>query len=318
MKKLLLLIFPLLFLLCGCWDYTELNMQNYVLGMSIDYENDKFTVCIETIKITGEPTSLSASEGVIIKSEGVTVFDAVRDAIMSAGKKLYWGHAKLLIISEDVAAEHLPAVCDVLCRAEDIYSNISICVAKNSSAADILSSKIPSGTLVSEHMSNILENEESSRRFISTQLWQLLRNFRYTMLPCVYPGEFPLIDGSAVVSEYKLLGFLSGTETQIYSLINDTGFGGYLPSVNVYDTTVALEILRSKRISNRLDITVSLASSDGIINIQSEDFKEKLCREAEKVISNQIHTLTKKPFGNILPKNQFDVHVKLNSTGLLR
>ncbi len=317
MKKAFLLAFPLLFLLCSCWDYTELNMQNYVLGMSIDYEDDKFTVCIETVKITGEPTSLSASEGIIIKSEGVTVFDAVRDAIMSAGKKLYWGHAKLIIISKEVAAAHLPAVCDVLSRAQDIYSNISICVSKNSSAAGILNSKISSGTLISEHISNILENEEPSRRFISTQLWQLLRNFEYTMLPTVYPGEFPLIDGSAVIANGKLIGFLSGEETQCYSLINDSGNGGYLPFVSIEGTVSTLEILRSKRTLKRLDITVSLASCSGNAN-QVADFEEKLCRECEKIISHQIKALASKPFGNILPAESFDVHVKLKSTGLLR
>ncbi len=317
MKKAFILALPLLFLLCGCWDYTELNMQNYVLGMSIDYENDKFLICVETIKITGEPTSLSASEGIIIKSEGLTVFDAVRDAIMTAGKKLYWGHAKLIIISEDVAAQHLPAVCDVLSRAQDIYSNISICVAKNSSAADILNSKTPSGTLISEHISNILENEEPSRRFISTQLWQLLRDFEYTMLPTVFLNEFPLVDGSAVISNEKVIGFLNGEETQIYSLLQDAGNGGYIPYVSIDDTVVSLEILRSKRILTRLDVTVSVASCNGNIN-KINDFKEKVCRECEKIISGQIESLMSKPFGNILPADSFDVHVKLNATGLLR
>lgn len=316
--KKLLLIIPLLLILCGCWDYTELNMQNYVLGMSVDYIDDKYLVCIETVKITGEPTSLSASQGIIIESEGVTVFDAVRDAIMSAGKKLYWGHAKVLIISEAVAYTHLPEVCDVLSRAHDIYSNISLCVAKDCLARDILHSKTPSDTLISEHISNIFENEEPSRRFISTQLWELLRDYPYTPLPTVYLADFPLVDGSAVIKNNRLIGFLNGTETQILSLIETSGSGGYLPQVNVDGVNVTLEILNSKLTTSQLYITVSLSGLSDHCDITSEDFQKKLCNAAEKIISEQIHAVITKPFGNPLARSHYDVHVKLNSTGLLR
>lgn len=297
-------------------------MQNYVLGMSIDYVDEKFIVGIETVKITGEPTSLSASQGIIIESEGVTVFDAVRDAIMSAGKKLYWGHTKVLILSETVAKEHLPAVCDVLARAQDIYSNINLCVAKDCKAQEILNSKTPSDTLVSEHISNIFENEEPSRRFIATQLWELLRDNPYTLLPAVYLSDFPLVDGSAVINNNTLVGFLNGSETQVFSLICDSGSGGYFPSVSVNDINITLEILRSKttKLSNttRLDITVSLSSLSDSCDITSKSFRKKLCAETEKVISEQIHSIVSKPFGNPLPDRHFDVHIKLNSTGLLR
>lgn len=327
MKRLFLLALIPLLLLTGCWDYTELNMQNYVLGMSVDYIDDRFWVCIETVRITGEPESLSASDGVIIETSGLTVFDAVRDAIMSAGKKLYWGHAELLIMSEEVAGDHLLAVTDVLARAQDVYSNISLAVASNGCAArDILKSKSPRGTLVSEHISHVLENEEPSRRFVDTELWQLQRDFPYTLLPAIHldaDQKSPVVEGCAVIHEDRLVGYLTGEETQIYSLIDSASAGGYLPCVQLDSgMSVTLEILRCKptrlRDRTRLDVMVSLSSADGACDAMDPALREEISKKAGALISQQISKLVAKPFGNPLPDSRFDVHVELNSSGLLR
>ncbi len=321
MKRILLFI-PLIFCLCSCWDYTELNMQNYVLGMGVDYIDGKYTVCIETVKITGEPASLSASEGVIIESSGATIFDAVRDAIMSAGKKLYWGHTEVIIISETVAREHLFAVMDVVSRAQDIYSNVNLLVSQGVSAREILNSKTPRDIMVSVHLSNILENEEPSRRFKRCELWQLQRDFPYTLIPAVHLSEHPVIEGSAVIKSRALAGYISGTETQIFSLLEDPSSGGYLPDVTVDDSTLSLEILRTKltRVNStyRVDITLSLSSSSKPFDGMDSENRKKVEEAAKALVSEQIRSLMAKPFGNPLSYNDYKVHTALNSTGLIK
>ena len=327
MKRLFLLSLLPLLLLTGCWDYIELNMQNYVLGMSVDFVDNRYLVCIETVKITGEPESLSASDGVIIETSGLTIFDAVRDAIMSAGKKLYWGHAELLIMSEEVARNHLVAVTDVLARAQDVYSNISLAVASNGySARDILTSKSPRGTLVSEHISHVFQNEEPSRRFVDTELWRLQRDFPYTLLPAIHldrDKKYPVVEGCAVIHDERLVGYLNGEETQIYSLIDSASAGGYLPRVTLDNgISVTLEILRCKpthlRDRTRLDVMVSLSSVDSVCDIMNPTLRAEISQKAGALISQQISRLVAKPFGNPLPDSRFDVHVELNSSGLLR
>ena len=175
MKKFLLLL-PLLFCLSSCWDYREPSAQNYVLGLGVDYE-DKFILSVETVKITGEPTSLSSSEGVVIESEGITLRDAVQNVEAVAGKKLYWGHTELVILSESVAKDHLVEVCDLISRSNEIYSNVNLAVTKNVSAREILKAKTPSSGMISTHIADIFENYEGSRRFDRCELWQLQRNF---------------------------------------------------------------------------------------------------------------------------------------------
>ena len=322
MKKAFLISLILFPLLCSCWDYTELNMQNYVLGMSVDYINGNYKICIETVKITGEPQALSASDGVIIESSGKTIYDAVRNAIMSAGKKLYWGHAQLLIISEEIAQNHLLAVCDVLSRSQDIYSNINICVARNTSASEVLNADTPRKTLLSEHITNILQNEEPSHRFCKTQLWQLERSLPYTLLPTIHLEEFPVVEGSAVISDTQLRGFLNGDETQIFLFTENSGSGGYLPNIQLDENSITLEVLRYKTTKlkgkTRLDVIVSLSSADTACDVMDKAFRDEVESAAEKLISGQINSLTKKPFGNPLPDLNYNVNVELNSSGLLR
>ena len=71
-------------LLAGCWDYTEVNMQDYVFGVSIDREGSGYKVCIETLRVSGSPEE-GTSAGVIVKTEGANIFDAVRAGITRAG-----------------------------------------------------------------------------------------------------------------------------------------------------------------------------------------------------------------------------------------
>lgn len=322
-RALIFLLLPLL-LLSGCWDYTELNMQHYVMGMSIDYVNNRYQVCIETVKITGEPESLSASRGVVIKTSGLSIFDAVRDAITAAGKKLYWGHARLLVMSEEVARNHLNSVIDVIDRAQDVYSNLTLSVAKDTTAQEILTSKTPRETIVSEHIMHVFENEKPSRRFVKTELWQLQRAFPYTLIPAIHLSDgYPVVEGCAVIHNNALVGFLNGSETQIYCLLNSGDSGGYLPRIKVNDNlAVTLEILRYQAIKlkdkTRLDVMVSLSSADGICDVLDAKLREDISLSAEKVLQSQIYSVAHKPFGNTLMNDNFEVHVALNSAGLIR
>ena len=320
MKRLLLI--PLLFTLCSCWDYTEPVAQNYVLGFSVDYIDDEFDVCIETVKVTGEPQSLSASDGIIIESRGVSIFDAVRDAIVLAGKKLYWGHVKVIILSETVAKEHLHSVVDVISRSPDIYSNVNLAVSRNCLARDVMYGKTPGESMVSVYISNIIENEEPSQRFKSVELWQLKRDFPYTLIPAISIGEHLLIDGCGVIENCSMTGYLTGTETQIATLLTNSTLGGYLPCVKVDNATLSLEILHTRLANSngscRVDMQVALLNSDLPIDTKTVSSQDKIERAAEAVVKEQIDIIRSKPFGKILGHQDYDIHVTLNNTGLKR
>ena len=47
MKKILVLLIP--FILCGCWNYKELNQLAIVSGMAIEKENDEYVLTAQII-----------------------------------------------------------------------------------------------------------------------------------------------------------------------------------------------------------------------------------------------------------------------------
>ena len=49
MKRILIII-SLVLLLCGCYDYRELNDMSVVDGIYIDYEDNKYNVRLEIVK----------------------------------------------------------------------------------------------------------------------------------------------------------------------------------------------------------------------------------------------------------------------------
>ena len=48
--KRLIIIFSLVLILSGCYDYRELNDMSVVTGIGIDYKDDKYIVNLEVTK----------------------------------------------------------------------------------------------------------------------------------------------------------------------------------------------------------------------------------------------------------------------------
>ena len=49
MKRILIIV-SLVLLLCGCYDYRELNDMSIVTGIGIDYKDNKYIVSLEVTK----------------------------------------------------------------------------------------------------------------------------------------------------------------------------------------------------------------------------------------------------------------------------
>lgn len=296
-------------LLAGCWDYTEVNMQDYVFGVSIDREGSGYKVCIETLRVSGSPEE-GTSAGVIVKTEGANIFDAVRAGITRAGKKLYWGHFQLAVIGESVAKEQLQEVLDVFNRAQDVYLNISLLVARGCTAEDILTAKTAKESMVTDHILEIFDNKKASRHFQRVELWQVYRDMSlsntYT-LPVVSLDDekVPMVNGSAIMRAGKLSGFLSGDETVALSLLTENAAGGYIPKVQVTrDLGVSLEILRNQtrmraeivngkpELTIKSEILVSLSSADNACDIMNKITQKQISDAAQKYIYGQLGELT--------------------------
>ena len=95
----------------GCWNYREVDEFSIVTGVAVDkgIEN-QFQMTVEIVQISsGKDTKMTSKT---ITVEGKTMFDAARNLISSSGKRLYWSHAKVLILSKEIASEGVTKIIE--------------------------------------------------------------------------------------------------------------------------------------------------------------------------------------------------------------
>lgn len=123
MKKIILLI--IILLLCGCYDYQELNQINIITGIGIDYKDDEYEVSLEIVNSEKDGSSTKITTE-IIKGNGENIANAFNNAIKASDKIVYMEHLKLLIISNDVAKKGIDNVIDFTIRDIHLTNNFSL------------------------------------------------------------------------------------------------------------------------------------------------------------------------------------------------
>ena len=261
MKKSLTLI--LLIIICmflaGCWNYREIESLSIIAGVAVerDPKNDDFILYIEIIEAGGS-TQEQTMESKIIESRGETMFDAVRSAINASGKRLYWSHAQIVIISEDIAREGILEVLDWFYRDAEPRLTLHLMVARDASPKDIISSTGITNKIRSFEIDDKIENGDSVAKYAHVDLYEAVKMLRsqvsYAYLPSITTKkqdeiEISEICGTAVFKGDKLVGFLDMQDTKYFLFIIDEIQGGLLVNKNVQDNpdaNISLEVFDSK------------------------------------------------------------------------
>lgn len=114
-RGLLFLLLPLL-LLAGCWDRNEVNEMAIVIGTAIDYKDEETVELSVQLVIPKSMAMGSQSMGsdqgspgmkstLVESASGYTIYDAVAKIQERIPRRLFWGHNRILVISEEVAKD---------------------------------------------------------------------------------------------------------------------------------------------------------------------------------------------------------------------
>ncbi|MBE6915926.1 MAG: hypothetical protein E7471_04755 [Ruminococcaceae bacterium] len=328
MKKLLLCI-PFLALLCGCWDYNEPNMQEYVLGIGVDLtQDDTYLLTVETANLSTPPESAATSR--TLSAEGVNLFDAIQNISTRAGKKLYWGHLGLIVIDEKITGAQLHAVLDLFNRTREVYLNTALLVAHNTSAQNVFQTETTGASSVSEHCLNILENRSSSRRLQNLELWEYTRDLSErdcVLLPKVTVSDQALaIDGGVVYRETDHVASLTGDEVLALSLLTETDPGGFLAKVELSPNhTVSLEIL-SSHVSKETDavtvtLSISVSAANFYLDLENNNIETVVQDLVQKKLTAFISRAYAEGFASLLDFSsptppRVNVFVRLHHAGM--
>lgn len=254
-----------LLFLTGCWNYREIDDLTIVVGIAIDKTENG-----EGFHLTYEVEDDSGGDGggaatvtsKILESEGVTIYDAARNATAKLPGKLYWSNCQLVIISDELARTGIAEILDWFIRKYELRLTLVVVISKEKSAKDLLncnqSSEENSSDIISFLTRFSLENNPRNLSTTNTielyKIYGLLGSERHSLtLPALkITGEENekslTIDGIAVFYKDRLLGYIDPLDTFFFNFATDNIQGGLITITEEYGLTgnVTLEVMKSK------------------------------------------------------------------------
>ena len=156
MKKILLMF--LVFFLTGCYDYTEINDLSFVSAIGIDYEDEEFKLTFELLNDTKKGESSSSQEGYTISGSGSSISKAFENISLKIPKTPYFYHLKAMIISEDVAKDHMKEITEYIIRNPKIRNEFYLVIAKDVSAKEIVKNTDKNNPIVGNQITKLIDS----------------------------------------------------------------------------------------------------------------------------------------------------------------
>lgn len=303
----------------GCWNYRDIDRLNVVTGITVDKSPDKskYLVTAEIVEIEtgGREAMVNPSQ---MQAEGETFFDALRNMVSAAGKKLFVSHMKVIIISQDVAREGITQILDFIMRDNEPRLEMELLVSREETANEILNYKSIGEKLRCLKLHEMLESQKNLSKAPIIECVKFIQavssDGECGILPLVgntvINGEKALeISGTAIFKKDKLIGFLNGDETKYLLFINNMINAGILPEMGKGENTnhsVSLEIFKNKTkikpvysngkitININAKTTVAIGEDGSRTNLIDKKKRDILKTSAEKSLEKNIKALVKK------------------------
>ena len=318
--KITFLIFIILLNLLfatGCWNYREVDRLSIVAGVAIDKGvNNQYKMTVEIIQISSGKDAKMTSK--IITAEGKTMFDAARNIISLTGRKLYWSHSEVIILSKEIASEGVTKAIEWYNRDSETRTDISILISEGASAKEIFEGQGTTENIKSFVLGEMIKNQGSLSKSPKTNMLQFDIESKTkgisTIIPAVNLKQMdgkmiPQVLGTAIIKNDKLVGFLNAEETKNLIFIRNEIKGGLLierMQGKAAVTPVSLEIFKNKtkvtpavdgndiEINLNTDTTVAIDEILGTENFIDDEGRKKLEQSAENTLKKQIEALIKK------------------------
>ncbi|MFZ7942894.1 MULTISPECIES: Ger(x)C family spore germination protein [Bacillaceae] len=253
----MLLIFVLVFSLTGCWDREELEDRSYVIGIGLDHSKHKGKIKVTMLLANPEVGSLQGGGGSTEKPREIISFDAndfiaakvTANAIIS--RIISYDLLRIIVVSEEFAKD--PAFYHVINSApfdKEIRSNAYLAVSKERASEYFLKNHPKMETrphkyfqyMIDHGIENGLIPDSTLFRFFKTteRGADLFLAMNTTAVPEKHPkfkgedeyyagqvnatGELDDTQfiGSAVFKNGVMIGKLTGQETSIVNVLDDT------------------------------------------------------------------------------------------------
>jgi spore germination protein KC len=295
--------------LSGCMPYTEIKQESIVEGVGIDSDgsggyNLTFQIYNPQQSSGGGGQSgkgSSSSQVTILQSNGTSIIDAVRNATLQVGRKLYFSNNRAYIIAEDICKNDFSKLLDFMERNEQIQDTEHMYVAKGK-ASDILTYKKDDEYVPAENFEAMSQSNVQTSKMVNVQLYDTFFDISSGITDPVLPAtdiqtnamgdQILKVDGTAVFHNNSLAGYLDDSETRGYLWIKGKVQGGVI-NVNLPQGGIAsMSILggsskiKTQNTNGKPLIKINIKLNSKIIEIQSPSILNM-----DEKFMNQLGTL---------------------------
>ncbi|AFQ44303.1 Ger(x)C family spore germination protein [Desulfosporosinus meridiei] len=312
---LVILILANTLFLAGCWNYREIDTLRFVAGIAIDKgeSGDQYLLTVETADIKNGGEAIMNSNTITVA--GDTLLDAKKNMDSISGKKLYFAHARVAVLSQAVAKEGAVKVIDWLARNAELREDIEVLVSQASTAQEILETGSKTDQIISFELDKVMKNQKTIANAPEKELWNLINDLGGSGISAVLPlvslkkvnsRTLPSVTGTAVFKKDKLVGFLNDNDTRDLLFIQNKVDGGLLVqngegdnagskvSLKILDTRTKLKpVEKDGNVEISIDIktTVAIDEIEGTENYIDEPGRLRLEKSAEESMKKSIENL---------------------------
>ena len=316
MIKKLIIIFLIMTLCSGCFNYIEINNMVIISGIGIDYKNDMYKITFESLYQDKSSSDSNFEKGIIKNGIGKTIPEAFDNLTLSLEKEPYFAHLKVVVISENVANEHLNELFDFFLRNNDIRNIFLLVISKEAAPEDILLSSNEYFPVSSEKIKNILENNIysnyiSKNKYFKNIASNYLSGKKNIIIPTVKLKSNDLVlDNLIIFNSKKPIAELDSKKILILSVIDNKNPRSIFTvncgdnknvSIRIYKSKTNIKIEKSKyTLKNKLSAEV-IENSCGI-DLDKEENQKKITNKF-----NELLTKEEKELINYLKINNSDI-----------
>ncbi len=344
MKKIIkICIFLLLiFSLCGCYNYEEINNYAIVSGISIDQNEKDKTKYDVGIQIMNAKKDEESDNSLItfFKASGNTIFEALEKIMLDSSKEIYLGHNEVIVINENLLREKDPLnYLDFFMRNSEVEKDSLVIIAKESKADDVLKIITPLETIPTRNLKstlNIADNYSGTLTIVTIDefISNLINEGKEAILPAVkIEGKTSTGENMDNISESNpktklrfetlgffennlLKGYLSEEESTGYNFLKNIPNETYVnikcdennyASIKISDSKLEenLSFINGKpNVKIKSDIKADLAE----YNCKADFTKDsKYIKELEKKAAKKIKELMDTSLKKLYVENRADV-----------
>lgn len=328
MKKILIII--ILLFLTGCYNYRELNDLAIVSAIAIDYKDNNFELSVQIVNPKKQQDTSSANEPdfIVYDAKAKTLQEGFRQIVNTSPNRIYGSHLEILIISEEIAKNHLDKILDFFAREAEARSEFNILIAKNNTAKEEISTITPLINLSSTNIMTLLEtNNKNIGIGIPVTFNETLNNYLNPYLEISLPSLELIgnenesdkqtnieqtntdskikLSTTGIFKDNKLIGYLSELESiGLNILLNKSKMtilsykcddNNYIVSeIDKIKTSIDSNI-EKKEININIEGHSIINEMNCNINIKDtkviDDIESNINNELKKIIENTIYTL---------------------------